>query len=184
MKNQTKQLHWSDAETLWFSHKGHTSCCEFIYRAVNVTDAVCYFIWCFPADINEERGCNPQHLTHLSLRYAEARVDYMGTCILMGNLSAFKTDLRDEWTLQETTSPSTGKLFSLPVLCVVFSQTDSANDLLPRSSDNFMILLRSYSCSFCKYSHAINCVWQIAQLVPPKWTITRSELVATRMWTG
>lgn len=61
----------------------------------------------------------------------------MGTCILMGNLSAFKTDLRDEWTLQETTSPSTGTLFSRPVLCLVFSQTDSANDLLPRSSDNF-----------------------------------------------
>lgn len=64
--------------------------------------------FCFSADINEERGSNPQHLIHLGLRYAEARVDYMGTCILMGNLSAFKTDLRDEWTLQETTSPSTG----------------------------------------------------------------------------
>ena len=61
------------------------------------------------ANVNEERGCNPQHLVHLGLRYAEARIDYMGTCILMGNLSAFKTDLRDEWTLQETTSPSTGK---------------------------------------------------------------------------
>lgn len=64
------------------------------------------------ADVNEERGSNPQHLIHLGLRYAEARVDYMGTCILMGNLSAFKTDLRDEWTLQETTSPSTGELYS------------------------------------------------------------------------
>lgn len=62
------------------------------------------------ADINEERGCNPQHLIHLGLRYAEARIDYMGTCILMGNLSAFKTDLRDEWKLQETTSPSTGEV--------------------------------------------------------------------------
>ena len=60
------------------------------------------------ADINEERGTNPEHLIHLSLRYAEARVDYMGTCILMGNLCTFKTDLHDEWTLQETTSPSTG----------------------------------------------------------------------------
>lgn len=63
------------------------------------------------ADVNEERGCNPRHLIHLGLRYAEARIDYMGTCILMGNLSAFKTDLRDEWTLQEATSPSTDNLF-------------------------------------------------------------------------
>ena len=81
-----------------------------------VADTVFIFVLFFPADINEERGCNPQHLIHLSLRYAEARVDYMGTCILMGNLSAFKTDLHDEWTLQETTSPSTGKLFSPHVL--------------------------------------------------------------------
>ena len=67
------------------------------------------YLFIFAADVNEERGCNPHHLIHLGLRYAEARIDYMGTCILMGNLSAFKTDLRDEWTLQEATSPSTGK---------------------------------------------------------------------------
>lgn len=66
-------------------------------------------IFLYLAQVNEERGCNPQHLIHLGLRYAEARIDYMGTCILMGNLSAFKTDLRDEWTLQETKSPSTGE---------------------------------------------------------------------------
>lgn len=67
-------------------------------------------IFVLSADVNEERGCSPQHLINLGLRYAEARIDYMGTCILMGNLSAFKTDLRDEWKLQETTSPSTGEL--------------------------------------------------------------------------
>ena len=68
-----------------------------------------FFSILFKADVSEERGLNPHHLLHLGLRYAEARIDYMGTCILMGNLSAFKTDLRDEWTLQETTSPSTGE---------------------------------------------------------------------------
>lgn len=77
-----------------------------------MNDRICNYSLLLIADVNEERGSNPQHLIHLGLRYAEARVDYMGTCILMGNLSAFKTDLRDEWTLQETTSPSTGELYS------------------------------------------------------------------------
>ena len=79
-----------------------------LVKAHWVTSKILY-LFIFAADVNEERGCNPHHLIHLGLRYAEARIDYMGTCILMGNLSAFKTDLRDEWTLQEATSPSTGK---------------------------------------------------------------------------
>ena len=60
--------------------------------------------------MNEERSCNPEHLINFNLRYAEARVDYMGTCMLMGNLAAFRADLRDEWVLHESNNPSTGRM--------------------------------------------------------------------------
>ena len=57
---------------------------------------------------NEERGYPPEHQVNVRLKYAEARIDYMGTCIWMGNVAAFRTDLRDEWILHQATSPSTG----------------------------------------------------------------------------
>jgi len=124
------------------------------------------------ADINEERGCNPQHLIHLSLRYAEARVDYMGTCILMGNLSAFKTDLHDEWTLQETTSPSTDNLFEQerePVNAKIYMHGDLAwNDfkiMICRSTTPDMVKMIAKIQEFVAQQHR-NSIRALSSLRP------------------
>ena len=51
---------------------------------------------------------------NFKVSHSEARIDYMGTCILMGNMSALKADLCDEWILQDANSASTGKAFYRP----------------------------------------------------------------------
>lgn len=124
------------------------------------------------AQVNEQRGCNPQHLIHLGLRYAEARVDYMGTCILMGNLSAFKTDLRDEWTLQETKSPSTDSLFEQerePVNAKIYMHGDLAwNDfkiMICRSTTPDMVKMVAKIQEFVAQQHR-NSIRALSSLRP------------------
>lgn len=53
----------------------------------------------FIVDVNEECGFNLYYVVYLGLCYVEVWIDYMGICILMGNLFVFKIDLSDEWIL-------------------------------------------------------------------------------------
>eukprot|EP00794_Sanderia_malayensis_P007184 gene7184-7990_t len=50
---------------------------------------------------DENLGCNPSHIARVMMKGAELRVDYMGSCILMGTLSAFRSELNDNWILPD-----------------------------------------------------------------------------------
>ena len=61
--------------------------------------------------MNERLGSEPEHSGNVTFRYCESRIDYMGSCILMGNISAFHISVTDEWKTNIMTSLSTGQAY-------------------------------------------------------------------------
>ena len=49
--------------------------------------------------VNEDPGRDPDHSAGLQLAAVEARLDYMGSSVLMGRLSSLTVKLGDEWKL-------------------------------------------------------------------------------------
>ena len=49
--------------------------------------------------ILEDPGVEPSHTLGLKLQTVELRLDYMGTSVLMGRVSALDATLRDEWRI-------------------------------------------------------------------------------------
>lgn len=56
--------------------------------------AVCLFL---PAHISEHPNQQPSHKIQITMGSTEARVDYMGSSILMGVFSNADLQLQDEW---------------------------------------------------------------------------------------
>lgn len=54
-------------------------------------------IICFPAHISEHPSQQPSHKIQITMGSTEARVDYMGSSILMGVFSNADLQLQDEW---------------------------------------------------------------------------------------
>ena len=68
----------------------------------------CYLIL-FSVNVNESRESELEHSVNVRFRYCETRIDYMGTCILMGNVSSFRIAMSDDWKTNLTNCPSSGK---------------------------------------------------------------------------
>ncbi|XP_076066750.1 transmembrane protein KIAA1109 homolog tweek isoform X4 [Oratosquilla oratoria] len=51
--------------------------------------------------IREDTGMEPDHVIGLKLFASQSRLDYMGTSVLMGRVSSFAVNLRDEWKLKQ-----------------------------------------------------------------------------------
>ena len=64
-------------------------------------------------NVNESLGSKLEHSVNVRFRYCETRIDYMGTCILMGNVSAFRIAMSDDWKTNLTTCPSSGNKFEV-----------------------------------------------------------------------
>ena len=52
--------------------------------------------------MNEDPGKEPDHKAGMSLDIMEARLDYMGSSVLMKRVSDFTIQLFDEWTLAQS----------------------------------------------------------------------------------
>ena len=63
----------------------------------------------FSVNVNESRESELEHSVNVRFRYCETRIDYMGTCILMGNVSSFRIAMSDDWKTNLTNCPSSGK---------------------------------------------------------------------------
>ncbi|XP_048589365.1 transmembrane protein KIAA1109 homolog isoform X3 [Nematostella vectensis] len=126
------------------------------------------------ANVTEERGSPPEHVVSLCMRYAEARVDYMGTCILMGNMSAFRIDLQDEWTLHDANSPSTDVLFEgerdEPVKAKIFMHGDLCwtdfKLMISRSTTPDLVKMTAKIQDFFTQQHR-NSIRALSTLRPP-----------------
>jgi Fragile site-associated protein C-terminus len=57
--------------------------------------AVLYLL--FSVCISEDPGKDPEHIVSSQLHIMEARLDYMGSSILMGRISDLAVKLNDEW---------------------------------------------------------------------------------------
>ena len=75
----------------------------------------------FIVNVNESLGSELEHCGNVRFRYCETRIDYMGTCILMGNMSAFRISMSDDWKTNLKKSSSSGKFEPECVLRVQFS---------------------------------------------------------------
>lgn len=76
-----------------------------------VDSLILKFFCIITVNVNESLRCELEHLWNLRFRYCETRIDYMGTCILMGNMSSFRISFNDEWKTNLSKSSSTGKKF-------------------------------------------------------------------------
>lgn len=56
--------------------------------------------------MNEDPGSQPEHRAGMELAALEARLDYMGSSVLMGRTNQFKVDLKDEWRVQPSGADS------------------------------------------------------------------------------
>lgn len=61
-------------------------------------------------NVHESLGCKLEHSFNIRFRYCETRIDYMGTCILMGNMSSFRIAMSDEWNTNPPKSQISGKM--------------------------------------------------------------------------
>ena len=68
----------------------------------------------FEGNFEENFGENPSHLASVSLKGAETRLDYMGSCILMATLSGFKCNLEDIWQLPKVNEEELQGIFKFP----------------------------------------------------------------------
>ena len=75
--------------------------------------------------IREDPGTTPDHTLGLKLEALEARLDCMGTSILMGRVSSLQARVNDEWRLEVVSSPApTDRFFdssqvSLPTVSMI-----------------------------------------------------------------
>lgn len=56
-----------------------------------------FSFFCFTAHISEHPNQQPSHKIQITMGSTEARVDYMGSSILMGVFSNADLQLQDEW---------------------------------------------------------------------------------------
>ena len=60
--------------------------------------------------VNEEPDHEPDHSAGVQFFVLETKLDYMGSSVLMGRISEFKTTLRDEWRLDVNQLQKSGPL--------------------------------------------------------------------------
>ena len=61
----------------------------------------------------EDPGQDPDHSASLNLAILEARLDYMGSSVLMGRLSSLLVKLGDEWKVDNPQALSADELHPL-----------------------------------------------------------------------
>ena len=74
----------------------------------------------FSENINEAVS----HKANLTIKSAEIRLDYMGSCIIMTSLSLFKVKLDNEWPFKLTESPrhdSGGTVYLFSLSCSLYT---------------------------------------------------------------
>ena len=68
-------------------------------------------------NFEENLGSLPVHLGSVGMRVAEVRLDYMGSCILMGTISGFNSNMHDTWVLPDITAqPRPGENFCFSIV--------------------------------------------------------------------
>jgi len=97
----------------------------------------------------------PKHLSNVSMRCGEVRIDYMGSSILMATLSSFTANVEDEWTLGAS-KPNKRTLNVIPSFVSDLTTPSEEKELniqikLKTGWDEFQIILsRSTTPDFIK----------------------------------
>ncbi|XP_037086317.1 transmembrane protein KIAA1109 homolog [Pollicipes pollicipes] len=95
--------------------------------------------------ILEDPGVEPSHTVGLRLQTLELRLDYMGTSVLMGRVSALDATLRDEWRITAQMADNEAEGTKRPAMIFIHTEVSWDQMQLMISKSTTTDLIKMYS---------------------------------------